>query len=250
MTKDTGVINRVFRLLSMLSDHPQLTVKQAALELGLPISTTHRLLRKLADYEYAAPSPLGGFTAGMELFRMAARLSARMPLVGIGEPLLADLTRRFEETSMLAVLERRQLCMFFAASAAPADPMRYIIEINRAVPLVWGASGRCLLAFLGEEEIARAIEMNLARDVHGRSLDPQELQTHLTQIRAEGFALTREHRTLNSVGIAAPFFSSAGHILGCIAFQLPAFRLSPAAQPGLVAALKEAAGSMSRQIGA
>lgn len=250
MTKDTGVINRVFRLLSMLSDHPRLTVKQASLELDLPISTTHRLLRKLADHEYAATSSSGGFTAGMELFRIAARLSSRMPLVGIAEPLLAELTRRFEETSMLAVLERQQLNSFFAASAAPADPMRYLIELNRTFPLVWGASARSQLAFLTEEEIERAIAISATPDVHGRPLDPPEVRAHLAQIREEGFALTREHRTLNSVGIAVPFFNSAGQVMGCMAFQLPSFRLSPVAQPGLVAALKDAAKVMSKEIGA
>ena len=247
---DTGAIHRVLKLVSLLSDHPHLTAKQAAPMLGWPVSTTHRLLRKLADFEFAAHTQKGTFGPGMELFRIAGRLGGKVPFVRIAEPLLAALSARFNETSLLTILERRQLRMYFAASASPADPMRYIIELNKTAPLVWGASGRSLLAFLTDAEIQQAIDGCTTPNIRGDQLDPAELRAHLARIAADGYAVTRSHRTMNSVGVAVPFSNTEGEVVGCLGFQIPGFRLSEESIPDLVAALRDAASVISQQIGA
>ncbi len=247
---DPGAINRVLRLISLLSDHPEMTAKQAAGMLGWPVSTTHRLLRKLAEAEFAAQTRKGAFTPGMELYRIAGRLGASVPFVRIAEPLLAALSERFGETTLLTILERRQLRMYIAASTAPADPMRYIIEVNRTAPLVWGASGRVLLAFLEPHEIDRAIALCDAPNVRGVALDPDELRAHLGRIRADGAAVTHAHRTLNSVGIAVPFFDAAGEVVGGIGYQVPSFRYSEETARELIGGLRDAAAVISQQIGA
>jgi DNA-binding IclR family transcriptional regulator len=247
---DIGAINRILKLVSLLSDQPRVTAKQAAMLLGWPVSTTHRLLRKLAEFEFADQAHKGTFGPGMELFRIAGRLGGRVPFVRIAEPLLAALSARFNETSLLTILERRQLRMYVAASASPADPMRYIIEINKTAPLVWGASGRSLLALLTEVEIQQAIDECTTPNVHGGTLDPGELRAHLADIAADGYAVTRSHRTLNSVGIAVPFFNPAGEVVGSLGFQIPGFRFSDELILELVGALRDAASVISQQIGA
>jgi DNA-binding IclR family transcriptional regulator len=247
---DAGAIHRVLKPVSLLSDQPRLTAKQAAALLGWPVSTTHRLLRKLADFEFADQAHKGTFGPGMELFRAAGRLGGKVPFVRIAEPLLAALSARFNETSLLTILERRQLRMYVAASASPADPMRYIVEINKTAPLVWGASGRTLLAFLTNAEIQQAIEDCTIPNIRGGHLDPGELRSHLAGIAADGYAITRSHRTLNSVGIAVPFANTEGEVVGSLAFRIPGFRFSEESIPDLVGALRDAASVISQQIGA
>jgi DNA-binding IclR family transcriptional regulator len=245
---EIGAIARVLRLVSLLSDNPNLSAKDAATALGWPVSTTHRLLRRLVEAEFAGQTRKGGFTPGPELFRIAGRLGGQEPYLRIAQPLLTALADRFRETALLTVLERRALQMYVAMSAAPPDPMRYFIELNRAAPLVWGALGRALLACLTSEEIDRAISQPNPPDVKGRLLHEGELRDHLASIRSEGYAMTSSHRTLDSTGIAVPFFSFAGDPLGSIGFQVPAFRYSDDRLAEMVAALKEAAAVISQQI--
>lgn len=247
-TNEIGAIARVLRLVSLLSDNPNLSAKDAATALGWPVSTTHRLLRRLVEAEFAGQTRKGTFTPGPELFRIAGRLGGQEPYLRIAQPLLDTLAARFRETALLTVLERRSLRMYVAMSAAPPDPMRYFIELNRVAPLVWGALGRALLACLTAEEIDRAIAAPNPSDVKGRPLRDSELRDHLGAIQAEGFAMTCSHRTLDSTGIAVPFFSFAGEPLGSIGFQIPAFRYSDALLPEMVSALKEAAAVISQQI--
>lgn len=247
---EIGAINRVLKLVSLLSDHSQLTAKQAATLLDWPVSTTHRLLRKLAELEFAQQTEKGGFTAGMELFRIVGRLSGKMPFVEIAEPLLNALTRQFNETSMLTILERRQLRMYIALAASPQDPMRYIIELNRRDPLVWGASGHALLAYLRPEEIDAAIATCTTPNVRGEMLDEARLRKELEEAARKGYALTHSHRTLNSVGLAVPCFGPNGDVIGSVAFQVPNFRFREEQTEGMVAALTQTATIISQQIGA
>jgi DNA-binding IclR family transcriptional regulator len=247
---DIGAINRVLKLVSLLADHPNVSAKDAAVLLGWPVSTTHRLLRRLVEQEFASQTRKGSFAPGAELFRIAGRLGGQEPYQRIAQPVLDALSARFRETSLITVLERRQLQMYIAMSAAPPDPMRYLIELNRASPLVWGASGRALLAFLTTNEIEQAIAACTVPNVMGEALDPGKLRAHLAQIATEGYSLTRSHRTLNSIGIAVPFFNAVGEPAGALGLQIPAFRFSEDALPDMVAALKEGAAVISQQIGA
>ncbi|WIY52728.1 IclR family transcriptional regulator [Devosia sp. YIM 151766] len=247
---DIGAIARVLRLVSLLADQPNVSAKDAAEILGWPLSTTHRLLRRLIEAEYASQTRKGAFAPGPELFRLAGRLGGQQPAVRIVQPLLDSLADRFRETALVTILQRRNLQMYVAASAAPPDPMRYFIELNRTAALVWGALGRAMLAQLSAEEIERAILGPNVPDARGNPLDPDELRKHLAEIRENKFAITYSHRTMTSVGVAVPFLDHSGEPTGSIGFQIPEFRYSEEQASDMVAALKEAAAVISQQIGA
>jgi len=246
---ESGTINRVMRLISLLADHSDVTAKQAAQKLGWPISTTHRLLRTLSAAEFASQKGPGLFAPGLELYRIAGRLGMAVPYVQIAEPLLAALSEQFGETTLLSILERKTLKMYIASSAAPKDPMRYAIDLNRRISIVWGASGRALLAHLPPEEVDRAIAVCDECDAHGRPVDPAELRASLEVIRDKGYAVTASQRVMHSVGIAMPFFDARGEAVGSVAFQVPEFRYNVECLPDLVKALRQTAAVIGQRIG-
>jgi DNA-binding IclR family transcriptional regulator len=246
---DTGTVSRILKLISLLTDHPDISAKQAALRLGWPISTTHRLLRMLAAAEYATQQESGRFAPGLELFRIAGRLGVEMPYAQIAEPLLAALTAQFNETSLLTILERKQLNMYVALSAAPQDPMRYNIERNRRGSLAWGASGRALMAHILPEEVDRVIATCQETNARGEAVDPLELRASLQETREKGYAVTISHRVLHAVGIAVPFFDVQGQVVGSVAFQVPQFRYNPDLLVDMANALRQTAAVISQQLG-
>lgn len=236
-------------LISLLADHTNLTARQAAQELGWPVSTTHRLLRRLAAAEFATQKGPGQFAPGMELYRISGRLSRTLPYGEIARPLLQSLSTRFGESSQVTILERKELSMYTAWAEAPPDPMRYDIELNRRYPLVWGASGRANLAYLTEDEVERAIATCREPDVIGRPLDPAELRASLKRIVETGYATVSSQRMRHAVGIAVPFFDSENQPVGSVAFQLPEFRYDEARLPEFVNALKQTASVISQRTG-
>jgi DNA-binding IclR family transcriptional regulator len=209
----------------------------------------HRLLTMLRASGFADSEPDGGFGPGSELFRIAGRIGARMPYRKLAEPYLQALSAQFNETSILALLARAQLKMFYAAKGSPSDPMRYNIELGALEPLVWGATARVLLAYLSEQEIAAAIKRRELSPARQLELSKTELLQSLAQIRRDGYGITHAHRTLNTVGIAAPFFDGEGKVAGSLGFLIPEFRWASSPQNLVVRALVDAAASMSRQLG-
>jgi IclR family transcriptional regulator, KDG regulon repressor len=246
--KETGTVRRVLLLLTSLVDHQGESAQSLATRLNLPRSTVHRLLAMLRANGFA-DSAVGSFEPGPELFRLAGRLSSRMPYRKLAEPYLQALSAEFRETSILALLLREQLKMYYAAKGSPADPMRYNIELGALEPLVWGATARVLLAHLSEQEVAIALarrELSPARQLKPHDT---EVRKSLQQIRRDGYGITHAHRTPNTVGIAAPFFDGEGQVVGSLGFLIPEFRWTSAPQDAVVRALTEAAARMSRQLG-
>ena len=246
---DAGTINRVLALLSELAANPETTAKEAAARMDWPVSTTHRMLQALAARDFARPIRRGVFGPGMEFHRIAGRIGKTVPYIQLAEPLLRALTDKYAETSMLTVLMRQRLRMYFAFVASPPDPMRYAIELNRLDPLPWGASGRALLAFMSEADISEAIRTCDNLSASSKRLNPKELRTDLRRIRKRGFATAASQRTLNSIGIAVPFFDASDEVVGSIAFQVPQFRFKSQLLPELSGALQQTAAQLSRLLG-
>jgi IclR family transcriptional regulator, KDG regulon repressor len=247
--RETGTVRRVLMLLSSLADRPGESAQSLAARVNLPRSSVHRLLAMLRANGFADSEPGGGFGPGIELYRIAGRLGARMPYRKLAEPYLQALSERFHETSILALLAREQLKMFYAAKGSPSDPMRYNIELGALEPLVWGATARVLLAYLSKQEIIAAIARRELSPASRRELGKTELLRSLAQIRRDGYGITHAHRTPNTVGIAAPFFDGEGQVAGSLGFLIPEFRWASSPRDEVVRALIDAAAAMSRQLG-
>lgn len=248
--RETGTVRRVLLLLSTLVDSPGVPVNTIAARLNLPRSTVHRMLTMLRVSDFASQQVDGSFVAGAELYRLAGRLRATVPYAKFAQPLLERLSEQFKETSILAILERKQLKMFYAATASPADPMRYNIMLNRLESLVWGATARALLAHLPRAEIEQAIQRKERAPVDGRPINRAELNQSLAEIRETGFAVTHSHRTPDAVGVAVPFFDADGEVIGDFGFLIPEFRFARHSLSHLVEALGRSAATLSRQLGA
>jgi len=247
--KEPGTVKRILLLLQCLVDHPGESAQALAQRLNLPRSTVHRLLATLRENDYAGHETGGTFGPGLELYRMAARLGGDMPYRRLAEPSLQALSEEFHETSLLTLLERRHLKMFHAASGSPDDPMRYNISLNVLEPLVWGATARAILAYLSPAEIQAAIDASGPSPVQGLTPDATEINAALADIRRDGHAVTYSHRTPNTVGVGAPFFNAEGQVVGSLGFLIPTFRWEQSDAARVLAALREAAGALSAQLG-
>jgi DNA-binding IclR family transcriptional regulator len=247
--KETSTVKRVLLLLQCLVDHPGESAQALAQRLNLPRSSVHRLLATLRENEYAGHEAGGTFGPGLEIYRMAAKLGGHMPYRRLAEPYLQALSAQFHETSLLTLLERRQLKMFHAASGSPDDPMRYNIGLNVLEPLVWGATARVILAHLSPQEIDSAIAAGGPSPVQGLAPDPREIGEALARIRREGYAVTHSHRTPNTVGVGAPFFDADGAVVGSLGFLIPSFRWEQSDAERVITALREAADALSARLG-
>jgi DNA-binding IclR family transcriptional regulator len=74
------------------------------------------------------------------------------------------------------------------------------------------------------------------------------LRRALKTIRTDGYAVSYAQRAPDSYGVAVPFFDARGEVRGNIALTIPDFHFESHNQDRLVALLREAVESLTRQL--
>lgn len=249
MNADTGTVSRVLRILSCFAEKDEWGLNELARALGLPRASAHRLLNLCKPLDYVSQNERGHYVPGLELYRLAGKLSSVMPMHRLALPILQEVRDRTDETALLALLVRRELRMFFSLSASPSHPLRYTVEHNRLEPLDWGAAARVILAHLSEEEIATVVERADPSPQDARPQDKAELLQSLAGIRETGHAVTFAQRSPDSWGIAAPFFDAHDAVAGSINITVPSFRMEQHRRADLVKLVMDACARLTRQLG-
>jgi IclR family KDG regulon transcriptional repressor len=246
---DSGTVNRVLRILSCFAEKDQWGLNDLSRALNLPRASTHRLLNLCRPLNFVTQDEEGQYRPGLELYRLAGKLAIDMPINKIAAPILAAVRDKTDETSILTLLVRSELKMFFSMTASPPHPMRYTIRTHQLEPLAWGATGRSLLAFLSKDEIEEVIRRHDPSPLDARPLDVAELRRSLKKIREDGYAVTASQRTPDAVGLAVPFFDANGDVRGNVTLTIPDFRFKASRQNELLATLRIAAADVTRGLG-
>ncbi len=246
-----GTVARTMEIIRYFADGPdEWALTDLADALELPFSTTHRLLQLLQAQGMVEQDPRSHhYRPGLELYRIAALLSARIPVVRMATPLLREIVAQCDESALLGLYLPVQRQMIVAAKIDGSNPVRYVEESNIPRTIARGATGRAILAYLAESELEQVLAQEERISAHLPALDPAEVRQELAQIRQRGYAFSRGQRTAEAVGIAAPFFGANGAILGDLCLTIPAFRFQPSSQEELAALLVTSAKQLSALLG-
>jgi DNA-binding IclR family transcriptional regulator len=127
-----------------------------------------------------------------------------------------------------------------------------ILEVGASIPWHACALGKAIAAFLPEVSRSALLDAELP-PLTGRTVtEPAALAAALDSVAAEGSALEDEEAIVGEAEIAAPVFDDLVHSVGAIGVVGPAERLVQGGKPApaLVAAVRETARGLSRDMGA
>ena len=133
---------------------------------------------------------------------------------------------------------RRGAQRIFVREITSPHPLKYAIGVGATEPLLRGAGGRAILAFLDGDEVAAVLAET------GDVLN-QDLDDALREIRAYGYALSESQILEGATAIAAPIFGQDGRCLGSVGVYGPSVRLSGDRIPAVVDALLACADRIS-----
>jgi DNA-binding IclR family transcriptional regulator len=247
-----GTVARVVQLLACLAeaDGP-VSIKFLCQTLKLPASTVHRLLGLLADegmVERNADRPI--YAPGLELVRIASLLASKVHVLDIAKPFMRAVVRDCDETCcLLQYLPDRRKVMALHAEFS-SHPLRYRIDLYQPHSLLWGATGRAVLAFLPPDEIEAAIRDGDSSPATGEPPSAREtILADLAEIRSRGYAITHGQKIEGAVGIGAPIFNSERRAIGSLCMTIPETRFNKKTQTRLSQILMSRAGELSRALG-
>ncbi|MEU1984596.1 IclR family transcriptional regulator [Nocardia sp. NPDC019395] len=252
-----GTVKRTVRMLAALADlGGEAGVGKIADHMTLPASTVHRLLKILTEEGVVVRDPdTHNYSIGAELYRISSRVTAQVDITAIVRPYLEDVANAFDETVIFGIYMPANKALSFTARADGAQLLRYRIELHRPLSLVWGASGKAVLAQLDSATVADVLEHERGLAGGGRApgsaaelptLD--ELERDLQAVRAAGYAISEGEKLPQARGIGTPVFDARG-VVGSITLTSPKDRLPHGEISTIAAALIDAARSISRDLG-
>lgn len=229
MTTDTvGTVARALSVLKVIAEADSaIGVKDVAASLNLPMSTSHRLLDLLQREGFVAKDfERRRYRVGPEFFRLANIVGQDSTLATVVQPALERLTKETGETSLFALHLSGKQAMCFAAKCDSPHTLRFRVPLYEDLPLVWGAAGLAILAFLPAEVQADALKHAAPSPLTGRRLNRAEFLGEIEKVKSSGVAITRNEALPDAAEIAAPVYSGSNHIVGSIMLAIPAPRFS------------------------
>ncbi len=198
-------------------------VRELASALDMPPSAAHRTLASLVEARWLKRDETGrGYCLGMDLIRLSFLISGSHPLRRIAKPVMEDLVAECDETVLLGILNPENQRMMFALSVESRNPLRYVVELNRWIPIHYSASGLGIMAFLPESQREAVLSQTDLEGAHaGTITSPDAIRAEIRRIRQQGYAISFGQRLKDAVGIAAPIFGPGGDVIGNLCITLP-----------------------------
>jgi DNA-binding IclR family transcriptional regulator len=248
-TETVGTVLRVINLLAVVAESRDgVRLSGIAQSVGLPESTTHRLLQLLCDSDIAVKDPRTHlYSPGPEFYRISSRVVATVQPARIAEPIVERLAEETNETVLLGLYLPAQKAMAFVVRHDGTQALQYRIQMHSPISVLVGASGLAILAHLSPAVIDAIIEEE--EQTGGAStIDVTELHRQIAITRERGYAVTEGQRLPGARGIAAPIMGSTG-VLGSLLLTSPIERLRPDSIDPIGRQIKEAAQEISQLLG-
>ena len=218
MTNKTDVIAALAKGLrvieSFTAERPRQSITDVARATGLDRATARRCLLTLHHEGYAEYDGKF-FVLGPRALRLGMGALTAMPLAGVVQPWLDQLTEQIGQSCSVAILDETEIV--YVARAAQARVMRIGLMPGSRLPAHLTSLGRVLLAALPEDQARARLE---AADLSPRTphslTDPAELMARLAQVRDAGFALIDQEVELGLRSIAVPVHDGHGRVVAAL----------------------------------
>jgi DNA-binding IclR family transcriptional regulator len=243
-------VDRAARILKALASGPRrLGVSQLADQLGLQRPTVHGLLQTLQAH---------GF---VEQDRDSDKYQLAAGLLHLGTSYLDHNELRARSLLHAERLagesgEAVRVGVMHGSSVVVVhhvfrpDAAFQVLEVGAQLPAHASALGKAMLAWADPEVLGELTAEPLPR-LTQKTLTAAGLLDELETVRERGIARERDEAVLGESSLAAPIFDHSGHAVGAIGVVGDTPRLLARGAPKrVVAALTEAARSISRELGA
>lgn len=217
-----------------------------AREVGMPTSTTLRMVNTLVEHRYAyQDSTTLRYALTLKFAQIGALVSARFSIRDVARPYLTELSRACDESTCLAIEEDMEV-IYLDVVDGPDGMLKITQRIGKRAPMHSTGVGKLLLTEYTPAGLQALVQKKglLRLTPHTKStLDA--LQAELDAVRAQGYALDDEECELGARCIAAPIRDYEGRIVAAVSVSGPVSRMTHARTKALVPLVTGAARKIS-----
>ncbi|SFY51179.1 IclR family transcriptional regulator [Streptomyces sp. F-1] len=245
-TENCSVTARALQVLEAFTpDRSVLRLAEISRHTGLPLTTTHRLVKELAGWGALEREPDGGYRIGLRLWEIASLAPRGLGLREAALPYLSDLGHITRENVQLAV--REELSVVYVERLAGRDAVRVLTRVGGRFDLAPTGVGLVLLAHAPREVQEQVLSRPLVRHTEKTLCTPDEVRRALAEVRRTGVAVSDRQVTMDAVSVAAPVYGPDHTVVAAVSVVAHADSVNPHALAPLV---QVAARGISRSLGA
>jgi len=239
------VTSRVLALLSAFDEtRPRQTLTELAHAADLPVSTAHRLLNELQEWDAVQRDPDGRYCVGRRLWQLGSLAPVQRELREVALPAMQDLYEATHENVHLAVLNGTAALYVERIHGRSSVPL--VSRAGVRLPMHATGVGKALLAWADREVVEQCLG-ELTPVTRYTITEPGRMMRELANVRKNGYARTVEEMTLGTCSVAVPVFGPEGEVLAALGLVTSTVRRDMARY---VPALQVAASSIARAMSA
>ncbi|HEX6129695.1 MAG TPA: IclR family transcriptional regulator [Candidatus Limnocylindria bacterium] len=191
--------------------------------LGMPKSSTHRLLSELASLGIVRRTEDGRYSLGPRLLYWGEAAADTFDLRAVAEQPMRRLRDELGESVHLYIRDAdSRICI---AAVEARHELRPFIQLGRPLPLRAGAAGKLLLAF-AEPDVQRSELRRAQSDADQLPNAPGDrLAEQLERIRVERWATSMGEREQGVSAVATSVVDSRDRVVAALCISAPTTRL-------------------------
>lgn len=179
------------------------TLKKISEAVGLPASTTHRIVNSLVAIGYLATSENDKtYHLGRRLVRVMHVAFGSRNVQAVADPILSRLLRQFGQVFYVnqLIVDKVRLVAFAMLEVAE----RALIVPGEYSPIHATASGKAIFAFQERSAIDQQLAKPLQKYLPNTIIDPEIVREELEHVRKQGYAVTHSEFELGVTALAVP----------------------------------------------
>lgn len=230
-TSSAGQVQSLTRGLMLLDRIAEssggVTLTDLALQVGLPNSTTHRLLTTMQQMGFVLQvGDLGLWTIGVRAFTVGSAFLDSRELITIAHPIMLRLVEQSGETCNLSVLDMDDNVGIIIGQVQCREMMRMLAPIGSRLPLHASGAGKAFLATLSDERINEVIKKTgLTQFTESTLNTPAKLKEEMMLIRKQGFSFDDEEHAVGMRCVAACIYNEYQEPFAAISVSGPKSRI-------------------------
>ncbi len=193
-------------------------------QMGLAVSTVHRLLTSLVDQEFVVQVPeTSEYTLGRGLLELLGDMVRQFDMRRSLRPAMERLNESTRETVHLAVAVHSQIIDVEVLDSPQSIGVRH--DIGSLLPIHATSVGKIFLAFSPQfQSMLSAGELVLSRFTPNTITEPNELFEEIEKIARQGYSLNLAGRNEQTAGAAVPIFGFNGELVAALGVSGPITR--------------------------
>ena len=242
-------LDRGINLLEVVSSNSDLSLSDLVQRVGLPSSTTHRLLatlqkRGFVQFDETAQT----WSIGIEAFRVGSTYLAQTNLVEAARKTMRNLMELTGETANLAICEGGDV--IFISQVETHKPIRAFFRPGSRSHMHASGIGKALLADMRRQEVEKIVRLKGLPDFTPNTFTQiDDLFTELATIRRRGWSYDDEERYIGMRCIAASIRNEHGEVIAGISISGPTVRFSDVLIMQLGPMVRQSANELTALIG-